>query len=112
MPHLIIEYSKNLEPDIQLRALMEDLHAALGEAETVDPNRIKSRAIAYDHVMVGTDNQSNKMVHVAVLMLDGRPLALQQSISAKLHTIAKNSVDADISVTVEYREMDAKTYQK
>ena len=54
MPHIILEYSRNLEPHIDIEELCIDLHETLADAG-VDKSRIKTRAIALAGAVVGED---------------------------------------------------------
>ena len=63
MPHIIVEYSKTLEPKIP--ALLSSLHEALA-AQGIDKARIKTRGIALSHADVGEDEVID--LHWRILM--------------------------------------------
>ena len=48
MPHLVLEYSRNLADRFDPQALLAELHQALVASGVVKLAGLKSRAIAYD----------------------------------------------------------------
>lgn len=112
MPHIVLEYAPTLEWALDLPNLMPALHVTLAAQETVDVNRIKTRAIAVQHVVVGAENHPPEMVHVTIKILKGRPAALQKTIALALQSAVRQKLDAHpkAHVTVEIVELDPETY--
>lgn len=113
MPHIIVEYSKNIEEKVDVAPLLGGMHAALADAG-VDEGRIKSRAVAMNHSVVGNHGvNAGQMVHITLLLLAGRDNATKAQYSQPLHALAKQSVTKEFpncAVTLEVRDMDAENY--
>lgn len=112
MPHIIVEYSKNLESQISIGDMLIDLHDGLASLG-VDKARIKTRGISLDHAVVSDMGADGAMVHATLLILDGRTLDEKKAMGDKLHHIMSESVLKIIdhcAVTLEIRDMDRETY--
>lgn len=111
MPHIIVEYSKNLESQIEIPAMLQTLHTALAD-QGVDAARIKTRGIAVDHAVVGDQGMDGKMLHATLLLLEGRDDATKKQYADPIYAAMK-AATADITncaVTLELRDMAAATY--
>lgn len=112
MPHIIAEYSSNLESEIDVSAMLSDMHAALGE-HLGGVERIKTRGIKLDHAVVGDQGADGRMIHITLLLLEGRDTETKKAYSEPLYEIAKkytNSFSTPCKVTLEVRDMDKATY--
>jgi len=112
MPHIIVEYSKNLGDAIEVPNLISNLHDTLSE-QGIDKSRIKSRAIAYNDVVVGDKGASGYMMHITLLILKGRDTDTKKLYGDTLHQVMKDAVkgmDVECSTTLEIREMNKETY--
>ena len=112
MPHIIIEYSRNLVDDLNLPELLIDMHNALADTG-IDKTRIKTRAIALDHSIVGDKEDNGAMMHCTLLLLEGRDIETKKNIGDKLYKLMSKNVTNIIqncSVTLEIRDMDQETY--
>lgn len=108
MPHIIVEYSPDLEERSDLPALLQTLHEALA-AQGIDAARIKTRGIALTHAYVGTQGFAGSMAHITLLLLAGRDTATKKQYGDVLHGLAKAAIQ-DAAVTLEIRDMDKETY--
>jgi len=111
MPHIIIEASKNVSQNISSAAMVQHAHNALGEALD-DASRIKTRLIVADEVCVGDEGIRGAMVHVTLLLLEGRTIKLKNSYSDAILEAIKPHLKAipNCKLTCEVRDMDKKTY--
>ncbi len=113
MPHIIVEYSQNMGPDLDLPDILTDLHNTLA-AQGVDKGRIKTRAIPLLHSVVGNnDANDGTMAHVTVLLLEGRDVPTKQAYGQALHKVVADAVKKefpDCAVTLEVRDMVKDTY--
>lgn len=112
MPHIIVEYSRNIGEIITIPKMLKDMHLALAEAG-IEQERIKSRAICCDTVQVGTFGSKGHMLHATLLLLEGRDVETKKKYGDILHQKMHNSVAGVVkhcSVTMEIREMDPDTY--
>ena len=113
MPHLIIEHTKNLSSAIDIKELVTACHDALVE-QGIDNARLKTRSIEIAHSVVGA-NEINQgaMVHMTLLLLEGRDVELKQQYGQAAHKVVKDTIQGkfpDCAVTLEVRDMVADTY--
>ena len=79
MPNILLEYSDNLEFDVN--ALLERLHESLAEVDTIRMKGIKSRAIRHTEYRVADGYEGYGFVFLDMMIREGRPIALQQEIA-------------------------------
>jgi 5-carboxymethyl-2-hydroxymuconate isomerase len=107
MPHIIVEYSKQL--DDQMPQLLKAMHESLANSG-IDMERIKTRGISVDHNVVGETGLRGLMMHATLLILEGRDLATKKSYGDPLHNLMKRTAPAGCAVTLEIRDMNKDTY--
>jgi len=110
MPHLTLEYSDNLEFDVQ--AILARLHAELVGTGAVNLKGIKSRAIRHTQYRIADGNKDYAFVHVALLIREGRPLEIQQDAAQRVMMVLKDtfrqqSETGYLSLSVDIQEMRA-----
>lgn len=84
MPHLIIEYSANLEGRLGLDALMDTLHHTALETGVFPIGGLRIRAHRTDHYRIADGDPANGFVHVTAMIGHGRPLDVQQRAGEQL----------------------------
>jgi len=111
VPHIILEYSSNLGDEVALARLLDSLHAALGDTESFESERIKSRAVRCETYHVGSDRRG--FVHATVLFSPGRPEALRRQLVRRLLDIMRSDSvmgGADVAKSVEIRQFGPGMY--
>lgn len=111
MPHIILEYSTNLGDDDALRKLLDKLHGELGDTESFEWDRIKSRTLRCETYHVGKDRRG--FVHATILFSPGRPEAMRQELARRLLDILMADATlggADIAKSVEIRQFEPGMY--
>ncbi len=112
MPHIIVEYSKNLGDIIEISNLVLDMHDALAD-QGIDKTRIKTRAVRCNYVAVGDFGSHGHMLHATLLLLEGRDVETKRQYGDALVEVMKKSVEGSVkhcSVTLEVRDMVKDTY--
>tara|TARA_R110002072_G_scaffold155726_8_gene306180 strand:+ start:1137 stop:1481 length:345 start_codon:yes stop_codon:yes gene_type:complete len=112
MPHLIVEYSKNIGDIVEIANLIIDMHNTLAD-QGIDKSRIKTRAIACNYVCIGDHGSHGHMIHARLLLLEGRDVATKKKYGDALHAKMHEYVDGVVqhcSTTLEIRDMDKDTY--
>ena len=112
MPHIIVEYSKNIGDIIDISKLVCDMHETLS-AQGVNKERIKTRAVACNYAFVGEQGSRGHMLHTRLLILEGRDAATKKKYGDALHGIMKEYVGDAVkhcSITLEIRDMDKDNY--
>lgn len=112
MPHIIVEYSKNLESQVRIGEMLIDLHEGL-TSMGIDKARIKTRGISIDHAVVGDKGADGAMMHATLLLLEGRDVDTKKSYGDTLHHIMHKyaaKLEDHCAVTLEIRDMVKDTY--
>ncbi len=116
MPHVVIDYSANLE-NFEPKQLLLKINNALVETGYCQAIDIKSRARKDDVFVIGLDTEQQAYVHVKVYLLSGRNQRQKTEIGQKVfETLVADQVlnQQKISVQscVELIEMPKQDYFK
>jgi len=84
LPHLIVEYSANIERDIALDALLDKLHACALGTGVFPLGGLRVRAHRTDDYRIADKAPENGFVHVTALIGHGRALDVQQRAGEQL----------------------------
>ena len=108
MPHLTLEYTANLEFDIQL--LLTRLHEELVATGAVNLKGIKSRAICNTDYRIADGDPNYAFVHVNLLIREGRPLEIQKEAAQRVMEVLKTTFgqrfeSGHLSLSVDIKEM-------
>jgi 5-carboxymethyl-2-hydroxymuconate isomerase len=108
MPHLTLEYSDNLEVDVQ--PLLARLHAEVVATGAINLKGIKSRAIKHSQYRVADGDPDYAFVHVGLLIREGRPIEVQKEATQRVMKVLKESFGhlfekRKLSLTVDLKEM-------
>lgn len=89
MPHLIVEYSDNLEKWMEIDALLRRLHQAADDTGIFLPATIRTRARPCANYVVGTGTDQDAFMHLQVQIRPGRPEAVQWHLAETLMEVLK-----------------------
>ncbi len=108
MPHLTLEYSDNIEIDIQ--PLLARLHDELVATGAVNMKGLKSRAIRQTDYRIADGDEGYAFVHLNILLREGRPLATQQEVAKRAVGVLEDTFghyfdQGYISLSVDIKEM-------
>jgi 5-carboxymethyl-2-hydroxymuconate isomerase len=108
MPHLALEYTDNLNFDVQ--PLLARLHAELVATGAVNLKGIKSRAIRHTEYRLADGNPDYAFVHIGLLIREGRPLETQQDAARRVmavleETFGERFKTGYLSLSVDIKEM-------
>ena len=111
MPHIIAEYSANLEDSLDVQALIDDLHRAAIEAQVAELVGIRTRAVRREHFRVADGNPANGFVHITARLRRGRPQEQRKALGQALLAAADSRLAAvypthPVAMTVEVHEID------
>src|SRR5690606_34579840 len=84
VPHLIIEYSANIEERLDLGPLMDELHRVALETSIFPIGGLRIRAHRAEHYRIADCDPANGFVHVTALIGHGRPLEVQKRAGERL----------------------------
>ncbi len=116
MPHLIVEYSRNLAGFPEAQTLAELNQAVTGSPEILDEADLKTRIVALDHYAIGSAPEPRAFVHAQLRLLSGRtPEAkrdLSERIAAVLRRLTPRPEGVMVQLSVEMVDMDRGSYAK
>ena len=84
MPHFILEYSANLEDELDLPVLFEKLHTTAIATGVFPPGGIRTRAVRCDQYRIANGDPELGFVHMTTKMGHGRPLEVRQEAGKKI----------------------------
>jgi len=108
MPHLTLEYTDNLQFDVQ--PLLARLHAELVATGAVNLKGIKSRAIRHSAYRIADGNEEYAFVHINLLIREGRPFEVQRDAAQRVMDVLKETFGdrfekGHLSLSVDIKEM-------
>jgi 5-carboxymethyl-2-hydroxymuconate isomerase len=111
MPHFILEYSRNLEPELDVKALFRSLRAAALDTGIFPPGGIRFRAYPCETYLVADGKTENAFAHLTLKLGHGRPMELRRSVGEKIFTALTEHLNPiyesrPIAISFEMRELD------
>ncbi len=93
MPHIIVEYSGNLDGSVDVPGLLNALHQAMIDTGVADVAAIRTRAERREHFCVADRDPKNGFVQITVRMREGRPKEAYQKVAENLMAAAETSLE-------------------
>jgi 5-carboxymethyl-2-hydroxymuconate isomerase len=111
MPHLIVEYSANLEPALDIAGMVQALHEAALETGVFPIGGIRTRAARRETYRIADGHADNTFIHVQARIGAGRTAEVRQQaaehIFARLKTkTADVFANRPLGLTLEIVEID------
>ena len=108
MPHLTLEYTDNINFEVQ--PLLARLHRELVATGAINLKGIKSRAIRHSEYRIADGDPNYAFVHVNLLIREGRPLEIQKEAAQRVMAVLKEAFgylfeDGYLSLSVDIKEM-------
>ena len=112
MPHFHIDYSANLEADVDMGALCETIRAAAAEIETFPTAGIRVRATRVDHLAMADGDAKHGFIDLTVRLREGRAEQVKRDAMTRIFEVLKDFVapameTRSIALSVEMRDIDA-----
>lgn len=111
MPHIIVEYSANLEADVSPRALVDAIHKSALETGVFPLGGLRTRAERRDVYSVADGDTDNAFVAIVARIGQGRDAETRRNVAqALMTTLEAETKDAfarrGLGLTVEVQEID------
>ena len=111
MPHLIVEYSSNLERDLDIPRLVQAVHAAALETGVFPTGGIRTRAERRDVYAVADSHPDNGFIHVQARIGTGRTPEIRQKAAEHIFAAVKTATaevfaSRPLGLTFEIVEID------
>lgn len=112
MPHFILEYSSNLEPDVDIGALCEEIRRTAAAIDAFPMPGIRVRAFRADHYAIADGNPKHGFIDISIRLREGRPPAVKEAASAEIFEAARAFLAPvmtrrSIALSLEMRDIDA-----
>lgn len=111
MPHVIIEYSDQLAPQIKNKAILKTVHETMIKSGLFNPGDIKSRIYEVKDFLVGEKAKELSFIHTRVYLLEGRTLEQRKTLGESIYNELIKNLDSN-HISVDVREMDKEIYKK
>jgi len=117
MPHVIVEYSSNLDETLDVDALLGALHQAVIDTGLADTAAIRTRAARREHYCIADRNPGNGFVQIAVRMREGRPKEALQKLGESVMDAAEKSLERafasqPLALSLEIHEITQLTFRR
>ncbi len=111
MPHLTVDYSGNLEPDLDIAALCDVLRIAAIETGVFPAAGVRVRAHRSDHYAIGDGSPAHAYIDIGVRLRGGRDLETRKAATSHLFEAAKVYLEPllaarSIALSMEMRDID------
>ena len=108
MPQITIEYTDNLEFEVQ--ALLARLHSELAATGAIKMKGLKSRTVCHSDYRIADGNPDYAFVQASLLIRAGRPPEVQRGFAERVMDVLKETFgdrfeDGYLSLTVDIQEM-------
>jgi 5-carboxymethyl-2-hydroxymuconate isomerase len=108
MPHLTLEYTDNIDVDVQ--PLLARLHEEIVATGAINLKGIKSRAIKHTQYRIADGDPDYAFVHVGLLIREGRPIEVQKEATRRVMKVLKDTFGIlfetrKLSLSVDLKEM-------
>ncbi|MBI9070146.1 MAG: 5-carboxymethyl-2-hydroxymuconate Delta-isomerase [Melioribacteraceae bacterium] len=90
MPQITLEYTSNINHDINFNELFAEVHRVLSDVGNIDINNCKSRAIKLDDYYIGNGEIENAFIHLAIRLLEGREEELKRKIGWEIMKVLED----------------------
>ncbi|WPB58135.1 5-carboxymethyl-2-hydroxymuconate Delta-isomerase [Xylophilus sp. GOD-11R] len=117
MPHLTIEYTRNLEDGFALAETLREVNETLVASGQIrnEPD-LKSRIVPLDDYVVGTGAGARGFVYCVLRVLPGRDDATKAALTERIGVVMRNRIPRPagmmVQLSVEIVEMHKPSYVK
>jgi 5-carboxymethyl-2-hydroxymuconate isomerase len=111
MPHVICEYSANLDAKIRIDALLATLHDAMMRTGVAELAGLRTRAERREHYRIADNDPANGFVNVTIRVAKGRTAETRKLIAQTVFAAASGQLEEVFATTpfvlsVEVQEID------
>ena len=111
MPHLIVDYSANLEAEIDMSAFCDHLRKAAVEIDAFPSAGVRVRAVPAAHYSIADGNPQHGYIDISIRLRAGRPMdvkkaATQAIFDAAEAFLAPVMARRPLALSLEMRDID------
>jgi 5-carboxymethyl-2-hydroxymuconate isomerase len=117
MPHVIVEYSANLEQHVDPQALVDDIHAAVMPLKLADVAALRVRAAPRPYWRIADGNPDNMFIAATARLRVGRSVEQRETLGKVILAAIEQRLGAvldreAVGITVEIHEIDQMTFRR
>ena len=117
MPHIVIDYSPNVESHVDMSALCELLRSTAATIDAFPMAGLRVRATKADHYAIADGNKRHGYIDVSVRLRAGRSMEVRQAAIQVLFEVAQEYLSPVLSqrslaLSFEMRNIDAELSPK
>ena len=117
MPHLIIEYSSNLDESVDITSLCASLRDAAAATGIFPLAGIRVRAFRSEHYAIADGAPSNGFIDISVRLREGRPAEVRKRAASEIFEAAEQFLrpaleSLPLALSLELRNIDAELSPK
>jgi 5-carboxymethyl-2-hydroxymuconate isomerase len=111
MPHITVEYSKNLEKSIDILQLIRVVHDAIIATDSFTISNIRTRGVPCSDYYIADGNPDNAFLAIVGRIAPGRPQQVRHDLGNAIYSKIKSHLNdtfnsIPLSLTVELQEID------
>lgn len=112
MPHFIVEYSANLESEVDMAGFCEAIRASAANIDTFPTAGIRVRAYRADHYAIADGDPKHGFVDISIRLREGRPQDVKEAACAEVFEAARAFLAPvmaarPLALSLEMRDIDA-----
>lgn len=117
MPHQIIEYSANLDAEIDIDELVRAMHETAVALDSLPTGGIRTRAVRREHFLVADGHPDNSFINVTLRIAQGRTADQKREAGEALFAALTRFVERvyrrrPMALSFEIQEIDPDTRWK
>jgi 5-carboxymethyl-2-hydroxymuconate isomerase len=111
MPHIVVEYSANLEEDLDIRGLVEKVHEAALASGVFEIGAVRTRAERRDVYRIADGDTDNGFIHVDLRIAPGRDAATRKRVAQSVLDVVAEATRpvfarSGLGLSAEVHEID------
>ncbi|MGX9521889.1 MULTISPECIES: 5-carboxymethyl-2-hydroxymuconate Delta-isomerase [Vibrio] len=87
MPHFIMEFSPNIEKDVDIPELMKVIHREAIATGVFPKGGIRTRAVKSDYYLIADEDPENRFVHLTAKVGTGRDLDVRRKAAEQIFEV-------------------------
>ena len=112
MPHQTIEYSANLEAELDITELICVMHDTAANVEALPLGGLRTRAVAREYYRIADSHPDNTFINVVLRIAPGRSNEIKKDAGDILFETLTNYLEsiyshAPVAISLEIQELDA-----
>jgi 5-carboxymethyl-2-hydroxymuconate isomerase len=117
MPHIVVEYSANLDTRLDVMRLLGALHQAALHSGMIEPGGLRTRAERRSHCIVADGAPENAFVAIRVRVGAGRDVATRSRFADALFAAATDLLEplyrsGPLAISLDVEQIDPVTSRK